>query len=184
LSKLKIEIRIAGLGGQGVVLAGKILGKAAVLDGLFAVQTQSYGAEARGSAAKSEVIISDKPVWFPFVRKCDFLVALSQETLDKYLKDLKEDGKLVVDSNYVKKVSENFRQRFYSFPFCKVAKEKFRNEIFANAIVLGFLARAFHLVGEESLKKAIVNSVPSEYKKENIEAFNLGIKLAEESNAT
>ncbi len=177
---MKIEIRIAGLGGQGVVLAGKILGKAAVFDGLFAVQTQSYGAEARGSAAKSEVIISDKPIWFPFVRKCDFLIALSQQALDKYLKDLKKDGKLVVDSTYVREVPEKFGKKPYSLPFCKNAKEKFGNEIFANVIALGFLAKAFRLVSEESLRKAIVGSVPSKYEKENIEAFKLGIKLAEE----
>jgi len=86
----RVEIRISGLGGQGVVLMGEILGRAAVYDGKHAVQTQSYGAEARGSAARSEVIISDEKIGFPKVRKCDVLVAMSQSALDKHLKDLRE----------------------------------------------------------------------------------------------
>jgi len=85
----RVEVRICGLGGQGVVLAGQILGKAAVYDGWNVVQTQSYGAEARGTTAKSEVIISDGPIGFPMVRKCDILIAMSQEALDKNVKDLK-----------------------------------------------------------------------------------------------
>ncbi|RLI42851.1 2-oxoacid:ferredoxin oxidoreductase subunit gamma, partial [Candidatus Bathyarchaeota archaeon] len=101
---MKVEVRISGLGGQGVILAGQILGRAAVHDGKNAVQTQSYGAEARGSAAKSEVIISDDKIGFPVVRKCDILVAMSQEAVEKNVKDLKEDGILVVDSLMVKNV--------------------------------------------------------------------------------
>jgi len=78
----RIEVRICGLGGQGVVLAGQILGRAAVFDGKNVVQTQSYGSEARGSAAKSEIIISDEKIGYPMVRKCDILVAMSQSALD------------------------------------------------------------------------------------------------------
>jgi len=75
---------------------------------------------------------------------------------------------------------EDFEQKLYSLPFCKFAREKFGNEIFANVIVLGFLAGMFHLVSEESLRKAVISSVPSKYKKENVEALSLGVKLAEE----
>jgi 2-oxoglutarate ferredoxin oxidoreductase subunit gamma len=95
------EIRIGGSGGQGVVLAAQISGKAAVLDGKNALQTQAYGAEARGSLTKSEVIISDGKISFPAVRKCDILVTLNQESLDAFLKDLKETGTLMVDSTNV-----------------------------------------------------------------------------------
>ena len=84
----KTEIRIGGSGGQGVVLAAQILGKAAVLDGRNVLQTQSYGAEARGSLAKSEVIISDSKIGFPAVRKCDILVAMNQESLNVLVGDL------------------------------------------------------------------------------------------------
>lgn len=90
----KIEIRIGGRGGQGVVLAGQILGRAAVYDGKNSVQTQSYGAEARGSATKSEVIIFDSKIHFPFVRKCDLLIAMDQRAVKENIKDLKENGML------------------------------------------------------------------------------------------
>jgi Pyruvate/2-oxoacid:ferredoxin oxidoreductase gamma subunit len=79
----RMEIRFGGLGGQGVILAGEILGRAAVYDDKNVVQTQSYGAEARGSAAKSEIIVSDRKIWFPFVRCCDVLVVMSQSALPK-----------------------------------------------------------------------------------------------------
>ena len=91
----KTEIRIGGSGGQGVVLAAQILGKAAILDGKNALQTQAYGAEARGSLSKSEVIVSDGKIGFPAVRRPDILIAMNQEALDKLLKDLKDDGTLI-----------------------------------------------------------------------------------------
>ena len=93
----RIETRISGLGGQGVVLAGQILGRAAVYDGKKVVQTQSYGAEARGSAAKSEVIISDERISFPMVRECDILVVLSQEALNRNIDSLKRGAILLAD---------------------------------------------------------------------------------------
>ena len=102
----KTEIRIGGSGGQGVVLAAQILGKAAILDGKNALQTQAYGAEARGSLAKSEVIISDDKIGFPAVRKCDILVAMNQEALNTFLKDLKENGTLIVDSTNITTMPE------------------------------------------------------------------------------
>ena len=102
----KTEIRIGGSGGQGVVLAAQILGKAAVLEGKNVLQTQAYGSEARGSPAKSEVIISDGKIYFPAVRKCDILVSLNQEALNALLKDLKETGALIVDSTNVETVLE------------------------------------------------------------------------------
>ena len=119
---MRVEIRIAGLGGQGVVLAGQILGKAAIFEGFNAVQTQSYGAEARGSAAKSEVIIADDRIWYPYVRKCDILIALSQEALNKYIKDLKENGMLIVDSVHVKELPSKVEAKVFSVPFSKIAK--------------------------------------------------------------
>jgi len=116
----KIEIRISGFGGQGVVLAGQVLGRAAVYDGKNVVQTQSYGAEARGSAAKSEVLISDDGIGFPMVRKCDILVAMSQEAVEKNVKNLKEDCVLLVDSSVVEKVPK-IKARIFRVPATEVA---------------------------------------------------------------
>lgn len=173
----QVEIRISGLGGQGVVLAGEILGRAAVYDGKHAVQTQSYGAEARGSAARSEVIISDQKVGFPKVRKCDILVAMSQSALNKHLKDLKEGGTLLVDEDIVKKIPK-LKAKIFKIPATKIAETALKSRIYVNVVMLGALTKITNLVTEEAVKKAIINSVPEETKEGNLEGFKKGITRA------
>ena len=175
----RVEIRISGLGGQGVVLAGEILGRAAVYDGKWAVQTQSYGAEARGSAAKSEVIISDKKIGFPKVRKCDILVAMSQSALDKHLKDLKENSVLFVDESMVEKVPE-INAKVFKVPATRVAETELKLRIFANVVMLGTLTKITGVVSEKSVEKAIIDSVPKEAIEKNVEGFKKGIQLLDE----
>ncbi|MCK4320443.1 2-oxoacid:acceptor oxidoreductase family protein [Candidatus Bathyarchaeota archaeon] len=174
----QVEVRISGLGGQGVVLAGEILGRAAVYDGKYAVQTQSYGAEARGSAAKSEVIISDKKIGFPKVRKCDILVTMSQNALNKHLHDLKENGILLVDRDKVKEVPK-VKAKVFGIPATRIAETKLKSRIYANAIMLGALTKITGIVSEEAVKKAIVDSVSKETKETNLEGFKKGLGLAE-----
>lgn len=173
---VKTEIRICGLGGQGVVLAGQILGKAAAYDGKNAVQTQSYGAEARGSAAKSEVIISDGKIGFPFVRKCDILVAMNQEALDKNVADLKDNGLLLVDSTLVKSIPKTNAQ-VHAASATQIAEDTFKNRLYANVVILGVLNALTHLVGEESMKKAIRDTVSRDAVAVNLEAYEKGRKL-------
>lgn len=174
----RVEVRISGLGGQGVVLAGEILGRAAVYDGKYAVQTQSYGAEARGSAAKSEVIISDKKIGFPKVRKCDILVTMSQSALNKHLDDLKENGILLVDRDKVKEVPK-VEAKVFSVPATRIAETELKSRIYANAIMLGALTKITGIVSKEAVKKAIVDSVSKETKERNLEGFGKGLGLAE-----
>lgn len=174
----RVEVRISGLGGQGVVLAGEILGRAAVYDGKYAVQTQSYGAEARGSAAKSEVIISDKKIGFPKVRKCNILVTMSQNALNKHLDDLKENGILLVDRDKVKEVPK-VEAKIFSVPATRIAETELKSRIYANAIMLGALTKITGIVSEEAVKKAIVDSVSKETKERNLEGFEKGLGLAE-----
>jgi len=173
---MRVEVRIAGLGGQGVVLAGQILGKAAVIEGFNAVQTQSYGAEVRGSSAKSEVIISDKHVWYPYVGKCDVLVALSQEALNKYVKDMKENGILIIDSTHVKEPPK-INAKIFRVEFSRIAKENFGAEIYANMIVLGFLAKVTKLIGRKALEKAVIESVPEKFRELDLKALEIGFSL-------
>jgi len=172
----KIETRISGLGGQGVVLAGQILGRAAVYDGKNAVQTQSYGAEARGSAAKSEVIISDGKIGFPAVRKCDVLIAMNQEALDRHLKDLKEDGVLIVDSAYVKKIPET-KAKMFKIPATEHAEKAFGARIYANMLMLGALKKTTNIVSERAIKKAIENTLPKKVANINKQAYKKGERL-------
>ena len=99
----RFEIRIAGFGGQGVVTIGKVLGSAfTIYEGINSVNTRSYGPESRGSACRSEVVVSRGEIHYPSVRRADVLVALSQTALDKYIGDLKEEGILLIDPNSVK----------------------------------------------------------------------------------
>lgn len=172
----KIEIRIGGSGGQGVVLAAQILGKAAVLDGKNALQTQAYGAEARGSLAKSEVIISDGKIGFPAVRKPDVLVTMNQEALDKLLKDLKESGTLIVDGTNVSAIPET-KAAIHKLPITETAKKTFGEAIYANMVMLGILTKISKLVTEQSMEKTIEANVSAKTIENNINAFKKGLQL-------
>ncbi|MFQ6064351.1 MAG: 2-oxoacid:acceptor oxidoreductase family protein [Candidatus Bathyarchaeia archaeon] len=168
----RVEIRISGLGGQGVVLAGEILGRAAVYDGKHAVQTQSYGAEARGSAARSEVIISDEKIGFPKVRKCDVLVAMSQNALDTHLKG---DGTLLVDMDMVKKIPK-MKAKIFMVPATKTAETELKSRIYANVVMLGALTKITGMISEESAMKAIQATVPEATKEANLKGFKMGLQ--------
>jgi 2-oxoglutarate ferredoxin oxidoreductase subunit gamma len=172
----KTEIRIGGSGGQGVVLAAQILGKAAVLDGKNALQTQAYGAEARGSLSKSEVIISDGKIWFPAVRKPDILVAMNQEALDKLLIDLKENGILIVDSTNVTAIPET-KAEIHKLPMTETAKKTFGELMFSNMVMLGAFIKLTKIVSIQSMEKTIRENVSSKTVENNINAFRKGLQL-------
>jgi 2-oxoglutarate ferredoxin oxidoreductase subunit gamma len=142
------------------------------------VQTQSYGAEARGSAAKSEVIISDEPIKFPKVRKCDILVAMSQTALDKHSKELKENGVLFVDKDMVIEVPE-LKAKIFWVSATKTAEAKFKRRIYANTVMLGALAKATRIVSRKAMETAIRDSVPEEMLGENLHGFQMGLQLVE-----
>jgi 2-oxoglutarate ferredoxin oxidoreductase subunit gamma len=169
----KTEVRISGLGGQGVVLAGQILGKAAAYNGKNVVQTQSYGAEARGSVAKSEVIISDDKIGFPTIRRCDILVAMNQEALDRHMKDLKEDGVLIVDSTYVKKIPET-KAKIFKISATEQAEKTFGDKIYANMLMLGALTKVTNIVSERTMKRAIRDDATKKTASINEEAYKKG----------
>ena len=171
----KIEIRISGLGGQGVVLAGQILGRAAAYCGKNVVQTQSYGAEARGSMAKSEVIISDDRIGFPIVRKCDILVAMNQEAAEKNINDLKQDGILLIDSSIVKNVPKT-KAKIFSIPATEIAEDSCSGKLYANLVMLGALEKLTRGVSESSVELAIRDSVAEKSVVANVQAFKKGEK--------
>lgn len=173
----KIEIRIAGLGGQGVVLAGQILGKAAAYEGKNVVQTQSYGAEARGGAAKSEVIISDDKIGFPTVRKCDILIAMTQETIEKNINDLRENSILLIDSSNVRNIPET-KARIFKIPATEIAEKFFGQKIYVNMVMLGALAEITGIVKGNSVELAIKGTVTEKALAINILAFQKGKEAA------
>jgi len=157
-------------------LAGQILGKAAVYDGKYVVQTQSYGAEARGSAAKSEVIISDEPIKFPMIRRCDILVAMSQAAMNRHLNDLKDDGVLLVDKDMIKEIPK-VNAEILRVPATSSAEAKFKRRIYANAVMLGALTKATGIVSQKAMENAIKDSIPEDMLGKNLQGFELGLRL-------
>lgn len=168
-----MEFRLSGSGGQGLILAGIILAEAAIKDGKEAVQSQSYGPEARGGSSKSEVIVSDKAIYFPKVLQPDVLLAMTGEALAKYGSDLKEKGILVVDSTYVQDIPDQFKN-VYSVPITRMAKEELGRDLFANIIALGVLAKISRSVSFSALEQAVLARVPKGTEEKNRKALTLG----------
>lgn len=177
---LRQEIRLSGSGGQGLILVGKVLAEAAAIyDGLNATQSQSYGPEARGGASRSEVIISDGDIEYPKAENLDILLALTQEACDKYHKDLKEGGILIVDEKMVKSLpDENYK--IVQLPIIKSATERLGKFIVANIVSLGIIVKISEIVSEEAVRHAIKARVPKGTEELNLKAFEEGMALAEE----
>lgn len=178
MSSSRYEIRFSGAGGQGLILAGIILGEAAsIFDGKQAVQSQSYGPEARGGASKSEVIISDEPIDFPKATSVDALLALTQEACDKYSSDLKAGGVLLVDSDLVQRLPEGDFS-VVGFPIVNTAKDEIGRAIVANIVALGAMVALTGIVSKESAEKAVLSRVPEAFVELNRKAFLAGYDKA------
>jgi 2-oxoglutarate ferredoxin oxidoreductase subunit gamma len=176
----RYELRLSGEGGQGLVLIGKILAEAAaVYDDRNATQSQSYGPESRGGASRSEVIISDDDIVYPKTESLDLLLALTQEALDKYHKDLRPGGWLVVDTDAVSRLPEGDR-RVARVPFVRMAREKLGKAIVANIVALGVIVRLSGIVSEGAVEQAILTKVPRGTEELNRSAFRLGLDAARE----
>lgn len=173
------EIRLSGSGGQGLITAGIILARAAVIDKMRVTQTQSYGPESRGGASRADVIISNAIFYYPEATHFDVLLALSQEACDKYSDALKPNGILIADSTFVKNVAI-MDSTIYEFPFTEIAMEKLGSVLPTNIMTLGFLVRKTNVVSEKSLKEALKNSVKSQFYEMNLKALKIGFKLAME----
>jgi 2-oxoglutarate ferredoxin oxidoreductase subunit gamma len=172
LPRDRLEIRLAGEGGQGMILAGIILAEAAaVYDGKNAVQTQSYGPEARGGASKAEVIISNGEIDFPEIIAADVLVAMSQEACDKYTPGLKQDGLLIVDSEKVGRVTFPNNVRL---PITDNARQASGRTITANIYVLGLVAKLTGAVSFSALEKAVAARAPKGTQDLNLAALQAG----------
>lgn len=179
----RYEIRLSGSGGQGLILAGKILAEAVTIyDGRNAVQTQSYGPEARGGASRSEVVISDGEIDYPKADRLDLLLALTQVSCTKYAGDLKVGGILIVDSESVKDLPEG-QYRVYSTPISRLAIENVGKEVVTNIVALGLLTSISGVVSEEAMRKAILARVPKGTEELNMKAFEEGVKAGRELGA-
>jgi 2-oxoglutarate ferredoxin oxidoreductase subunit gamma len=173
---MRTEIRISGFGGQGVVLAGYILGKGlAIYDGFEAVMTQSYGPEARGGASSANVVLSDELIDYPFVLEPDILVALSQEGYTRYRPTVKPNALVLVDEDLV---IPDEGDRRYTIPATRLAEELGRRVV-ANVVMLGFFTAMTGLIEREAMEEAIKTSVKPKTVPLNLEAFAAGYQYAE-----
>lgn len=170
------QFRLSGTGGQGLILAGVILAEAAILDGKLAIQSQSYGPESRGGAAKSEVIISEQPIHFPKVIRPDVLLAMSQQSVQKYMDDLPADGILITDSQFVKELPPH-PGGVYELPITATAKEQLGDILYANLVALGALNKIAGTVSEGSLIGAVIQRVPKGTEEINEKAIRIGFSL-------
>ena len=176
--KDRIEIRLAGEGGQGMILSGIILAEAAAIyDGLQVVQTQSYGPEARGGASKSEIIISNEKIYFPEVVDADILIALSQEAYDKFSPDLKPDAILIIDADLV---MEDYSHPAISLPITTISNETTGRSITANTVALGALVALTGIVSEGAITQAVTARAPKGTKEINLAALEAGFKAGKQ----
>jgi 2-oxoglutarate ferredoxin oxidoreductase subunit gamma len=172
----RFEIRLSGSGGQGLILAGVILAQAiGVGDGKNAVQTQSYGPEARGGASRADVVISPGQIYYPKTMKLDLLLALTQEACDRYYPDMKPEGLLVIDSTLVTQIPT---KRYYGFPFVRLAREEIGHAMVANVIALGAITELTGIVSKEAIKEAVLSRAPRGTEEKNQRALELGFKIA------
>jgi len=172
----RYEVRLAGTGGQGAILAGILLAEAAIRDGKNAVQTQSYGPEARGGASRSEVVISDGEIHHPKVIQADITLCMSQEACDRYGCQMRKGGLLILDTDHVTRAPTT---RAVRVPMTTLAREVTGREIVANVVGLGVLVGLTGIVSREAMEAAVRDRVPRGTESLNLKALAAGFEAAE-----
>jgi len=175
----RFEIRLAGSGGQGLVLGGLIMSEAAaIFDGIYATQTQSYGPESRGGASKSEVVLSKEEVDYPKATNPDVVLLFTEAAAEKYLPMCKEDAIVIADADLVKtEIPDKYKKKVI-VPLTKIAKEGVGREFVANIIAIGLIRELTGIITEASLEKALMERVPKGTEEMNRKALALGKEAA------
>jgi 2-oxoglutarate ferredoxin oxidoreductase subunit gamma len=173
------EIRVAGFGGQGVILSAIVLGKAAsIYQGEFATMTQNFGPEARGGACSAQLMLSDQPVLYPYVTEPDVLVVMSQEAYTKFAPELKDGGTMLIERDLVRVSEMPAQTRIYSIPATRIAEELGKRMVL-NIVMVGFFAAVTQLLEADAVRKAIADSVPSSFRELNLKAFDKGYEYGQ-----
>jgi len=177
------EIRIAGFGGQGVILSAIVLGKAAsIYQNGFATMTQNFGPEARGGACSAQLILSDSPVLYPYVTSPDILVVMSQEAYTRFVPELKDGGILIVEQDLVRVDDLKGETKVYSIPATRMAEELGKRMVL-NSVMVGFFTAVTHLLEPDAVRKAVADSVPSSFREINLKAFEKGFEYGSTAQA-
>lgn len=172
----RFEIRFSGLGGQGIITLGKVMGQGLALGhGYNVTQTQSYGPEARGGSSKCDLVISSEPISYPKAESLDILVALSQEACNSYYPYLKPGGVLVLETDLVPQPPTN---RYLGLPYTSLARDKVGIVQAMNTVVLGSLSYLLPFINQATMRKSLESALPEKIRAVNTKAFNLGHRLA------
>jgi len=178
------EIRIAGFGGQGVILSAVVLGKAAsIYENGFATMTQNFGPEARGGACSAQLILSDSPVLYPYVTQPDIMVIMSQEAYNRFAQDLKPGGLLIIEEDLVRVSNLNRDKKIYSIPATRFAEELGKRMVL-NSVMVGFFTAVTKLLSADAVRKSVADSVPPSFRDLNLKAFEKGFEYGLTALAT
>jgi len=170
------EIRISGFGGQGVILSAIVIGKAGcIFENGYSTMTQSFGPEARGGACSAQVILSDKPILYPYVTRPDILVTMSQEAYSLFTPQLKEDGILIIEQDLVRVENLPPGMRVYGVPATRLAEELGKRMVL-NIVMVGFFAALTNVLEPEAVRRAVADSVPEAFRELNLRAFDKGFE--------
>jgi len=173
------EIRIGGFGGQGVILAATVIGRAAAIhQNGYATMTQSFGPEARGGACSAQVIFSDSPILYPYVTRPDVLVVMSQEAYTRFTPELKDTSVLIVEQDLVRVSELKSGVRVYSVPATRLAEELGKKMVL-NIVMTGFFGAVTGLLEKQALEGAVADSVPPALQNLNLKAFHTGWEYGE-----
>jgi 2-oxoglutarate ferredoxin oxidoreductase subunit gamma len=170
------EIRVAGFGGQGVILSAIVLGKAAsIYENGFATMTQNFGPEARGGACSAQLVLSDSPVLYPYVTRPDIMVVMSQEAYNRFAPELKPGGTLTIEEDLVRVSDLKGDPKVYSIPATRFAEELGKRMVL-NSVMVGFFTAVTKLLTADAVRKAVADSVPPSFRELNLKAFEKGFE--------
>jgi 2-oxoglutarate ferredoxin oxidoreductase subunit gamma len=180
MQRMLKEIRIGGFGGQGVILAAAVIGKAeAIFHGGYACMTQSFGPEARGGSSSAQVILSSEPILYPYVTQPDILVVMSQEAYTRFGPQLKPGGILIIEQELVRIDKMPTGVRVYGVPATRLAEE-IGKKVVLNIVMVGFFGAVTNLLDPDALRKAVADSVPLAMQALNLKAFDKGFEYGAE----
>jgi 2-oxoglutarate ferredoxin oxidoreductase subunit gamma len=171
-----IQVRLSGFGGQGIILGGLLLGQAGVIERKYVAGSDSYGAQARGSGCKSEIVFSDGPIDFPLLVTSDVLVAMSQGTYHTYCKDVKEGGLIFYDHGLVTP-EQRLKVKQRGVAATEISIKKLKNKQVANIVLLGVLVETTKIVSPKAIQKAIALHIGERFRALNLKALRAGMEL-------
>jgi 2-oxoglutarate ferredoxin oxidoreductase subunit gamma len=176
------EARFAGVGGQGVILAGKILAYGMVnYEECQALQTPTYTAQVRGGPTKVDVVIDKKHIEYPRTENIDFFLSLHQKSFDLYFNDLKDDAIVVIDPNLTQHIPKDIPQQVFVVDLVEIAKKEMGKSLYAAVLAVGFFAGVTKLIKDKNIQKSVIDNAPKGTEVENLKAVRIGFALAKEA---